>query len=306
LKRRVLVTGATGFVGQHCLVPLVELGFEVHAVARRSSEVEGVTWHRADLLAQSERRQVLELVGATDLLHLAWYLEPGKYMNSPSNLEWAATSIDLVKRFHELGGTRVVGAGSCFEYDWSRSRLSEVTPLLPRTLYGQGKRLVFEALTAWEKQGGPQLAWGRIFFLYGPGEDSRRLIGDIARSLLLGREVPTSRGLVRRDYMYVKDAARAMASLLHSKLTGPVNIATGTAIPVHELVRTFADRIGRPELVRFGLRPGSEGEPECIEADVRRLHRDLGWNHLTPLADAVDQTVRWWEQSLGARTLWDL
>jgi nucleoside-diphosphate-sugar epimerase len=235
------------------------------------------------------------------LFHLAWYLEPGKYMNSASNIEWLGISLDLVMLFRKLGGIRVVGAGTCYEYEWSQSRLSEDSPTKPTTTYGHGKRLLFEALKVWEECGGPELAWGRPFFLFGPGEDRRRLIGDVVSSLLLNQEVPTSSGLFRRDYMYVEDAGQVFAALVDSNLRGVVNVATGNAIPIFRLVDAFAQRIGRPELVLFGSRPTPPGEPECVEADVTRLTNELGWTTLTSLSAAVDRTVKWWEDNLEVR-----
>src|SRR5687767_2392594 len=123
--RRVLVTGANGFVGRQTLAPLIARGFDVHAASRRPRPGElgdiAVTWHQADLLDRDARRELLGGIAPSHLLHAAWYLEPGKYTGSPLNLDWVVASIDLARRFEAEGGRRVVSVGSCFEYEHGKT-----------------------------------------------------------------------------------------------------------------------------------------------------------------------------------------
>ena len=96
--KRVLLTGATGFVGRHCLQPLLERGYEVHALTSRpvpTTEQDGVHWHLLDLLAP--RPLSLEQIQPTHLLHLAWYAVPGKYWTSPENVRWVEASLALLR-----------------------------------------------------------------------------------------------------------------------------------------------------------------------------------------------------------------
>lgn len=299
MTRTVLVTGASGFIGRHCLRALADRGYRVHAVSRRREMDASVVWHHLDLLDSGARRKLIDAVEPTHLLHLAWYLVPGQYAESPINIDWLAASLDLIRRFQETGGRRVVVTGTCFEYEWSNSRLDETTPLLPRTLYGHAKRLLFEALSTWMERGGPEFAWARVFFLFGPGEDRRRLAADVAANLLLGREVSTTKGRQRRDYMFVEDAGLVLAALVDSDVTGAINVATGNALPVGNLVTEIADAIGRLDLVRFGARPTPPNDPECLEADISRLRNELGWSQFTPTKEAVQRTVNWWRVELG-------
>ena len=302
--RRVVVTGASGFVGWHVLAPLVARGFDVHAVARRARADDpgapAVAWHEADLLDPLARRTLIEAIAPSHLVHAAWSLEPGKYADSPTNLDWVAASLDLARRFQAGGGRRVVTIGSCFEYEHGlRPVLDEAAPLRPSTVYGAAKQALSIAMEALARATDLSQAWARLFYLYGPHEDRRRLVGDIASSLLEGREVATSEGRVRRDYMYVADAGDALAALLDSDVTGPVNVATGTAPPVRELVELVASAIGRPDLVRFGARPTSPSDPPEIRADITRLRDHVGWSAVTTPDVGVAQTVDWWRAQLA-------
>jgi len=302
-ERRVLVTGASGFVGWHTLAPLVARGFEVHAAARRPrpgdiGDLE-LTWHQADLLDPASRKDLIAAVEPTHLLHAAWSLEPGQYAESPANLDWVAASIQLVRRFRAGGGRRLVTVGTCFEYEHGHTPiLRESSPIGPGTVYGAAKYSLLIAMEALARATGLSAAWARLFYLYGPREDRRRLVGDIASSVLEGREVATSAGLARRDYMFVADAGDALAALLDTEVTGPVNVATGTAPPVRELVELVASTAGNPDLVRYGARPSPANDPAEIRADVKRLRDEVGWSALTPRDVAVARTVAWWRSRL--------
>lgn len=116
--RRVLVTGATGFIGRHSLPLLVSRGYDVHAVtARQPMSVEpGVTWHHADLLAPDAADAVCSTVRPTGLLHFAWSLVPSGSAAPAENLRWVEATLELVRQFERHGGVRAVVAGSCAEY----------------------------------------------------------------------------------------------------------------------------------------------------------------------------------------------
>src|SRR5947208_3371918 len=142
--KRVLLTGASGFVGRHCLSSLLAQGYEVHAVSSRKDAATAtspeVRWHRADLLDKKQTSELLSEVRPTHLLHCAWYAVPGKYWTASENLYWVEAGQHLLKAFSDEGGQRVVGVGSCAEYDWSDGHCSELTTQLkPATLYGQSK-----------------------------------------------------------------------------------------------------------------------------------------------------------------------
>ena len=274
--RRVLLTGATGFVGAHAIPALQARGFAVHALGRRPPAAE-IDFHPVDLLDAAAMRRVVGTVRASHLLHLAWYAEPGLYWRSAANLDWVAASLALVRAFREAGGGRAVVAGTCAEYAWGPERLREDTPCAPATLYGAAKDGTRRVLDAYAGETGLSLAWGRLFFLYGPGEKPGRLVGDAFRALEAGARFGTSPGHQRRDFSHVADAAGAFAALVDSEVAGPVNIGSGTAPPVRAILEGIGRLTGRPELIDFGARPLAASEPACIAADVTRLRAEVGF-----------------------------
>ncbi len=293
---RVLVTGAGGFVGRHCLPFLLERGDEVHAVVHEAvAATANVQAHRCNLLDDGAVNALLAAVRPSHLLHFAWYAVPGRFWTAPENHAWLAAGKHLIRAFAAHGGRRIVVAGSCAEYDWSHELLREAdTPLVPRTLYGTAKNALRADLAAAAGGLGLDWAWGRLFFLSGPHEARGRLVSDVIAGLVAGERVPVSAGRQQRDFLHVEDVGRAFARLLDSAVSGPVNVASGETVAVREVVERIAALTGRPDLVEFGARPTAHDEPARLAADVDALRRDVGFTPRYALADGLAQTVAWW------------
>lgn len=293
---RVLLTGASGFVGRHALTALSDAGHEVHALARhRGADVAGVVWHELDLLAGCA---VVAEVEPEILVHLAWYAEHGRFWASPENLSWVAASLELLRAFVDAGGRRVVMAGTCAEYEWSRDLYREDAPLHPSTLYGTAKHSLHTLAAAYCEQADIELAWGRLFLLYGPFEAPARFVPSIVVPLLRGEAAQMTAGTQRRDFLHTADAGAAFAAIADSNLVGPVNVASGEAVELRAIARMVAERIGRDELLEIGARPQREGEPKALIADVQRLREEVRWTPKISLEDGIAEVIAWWRGQL--------
>ena len=297
--KRVLVTGATGFVGRHALAPLAARGYEVHAVTSRPlvPMAGAVRWHRADLLDPQQSARVMSEARPTHLLHFAWYAEPGKFWRSPENFRWLEASIGLLCHFRDHGGQRVVMAGTCAEYDRSAGPCSEqLTPRRPATPYGVCKNALFETVQAFCAVEGLSAAWGRIFFLYGPREHPARLVAHVIGALAGGGVAECTHGNQVRDFLHVEDVASAFVALLDSGVEGAVNIASGRPVALRDVVLAAASRFDAGERVRFGAIPAPDGEAPFVVADVRRLAGEVGWQPRYDLDSGIAETVAQWRR----------
>lgn len=297
---RVVLTGASGFIGRPTLAALCAAQpnvDEVHVVALDAGESsERVTWHQLDLLANPG---VVGELGCDVLVHLAWYARPGVYWTAMENLEWVAGSLAVLRAFAASGGRRVLIAGTCAEYEWTRDVYAEDAACHPATLYGAAKHGLHEIASALARQVGLSLAWGRLFFLHGPGEPRERFVPSLACSLLEGERAPMTAGTQVRDFMHVDDAGAALAALALSDVQGAVNVASGEGVALRDLAALIARETGGEGLLDIGALALRAGDPPSLVADVTRLREEVGWRPRLTVGEGIGQTVQWWRARLS-------
>ena len=296
--KKILVTGANGFIGRQCLQPLIEAGYEVHGIYTTSlkSEISEVQMHKLDLLEDGQVNALMKNLRPSHLLHFAWVTTPGILWNSPDNLRWVQASLSLIRKFRDQGGQRVVLAGTCAEYDWTYGTCSETnTPLNPATLYGRCKKELFENLKTIDLD----WAWGRIFHLYGPYEPQKKLTASVICSLLKGENALCSHGKQERDFLHVQDVAHAFVALLEGSLQGAVNVGSGVPVSLKSLCLKIGEKLGMPEKVIFGALPAPKDDPALLVADVKRIYNELQWRPKWDLDTGLDQTIAWWKEHLA-------
>lgn len=266
--KRVLVTGASGFIGKYALEPLKRLGYEVHCVSSKARP----GWYTADLLNECETSTLIRVVKPTHLLHFAWYVEHGQFWQSPANFRWVQASLHLLREFHLNGGTRVVMAGTCAE---------DLSP----TPYGVCKAAMRDMLSAFPINS----AWGRVFFLYGPDEPSSKAFGSVVDNISACREAPCSSGEQIMDFLHVEDVASAFVAILDSNVRGAIDIGSGAPTRLQDFLLTVADTLQRRDLLRLGAIASKETPP--IIADTTRLFREVAWQPSFALRDGIRNAV---------------
>ncbi len=280
----VLVTGAGGFIGRYCVKELIALGYDVHATTTRPQPegAKNIRWHRVDLLAADDLGRLVTSIRAQSLMHLAWIATPPVFWTSPLNLEWVSASMRLVEAFAQSGGSRVVVNGSCAEYAAAQTGpcIEDVTPIEPLTPYGKAKAALHSEIQKYAQQTGLSLGWGRSFFAYGPQEPPVKVISTIIRNLQSGQATSFREPDRLLDYIYVADAGRALAALLHGGFQGAVNIGTGAPATLADIESIAAKLVGKhPKAV---VSPSSERcasrQANDVYADTSRLRERVGFS----------------------------
>lgn len=304
-ERSVVVTGGFGFLGRQVLPKLLARGFSVHVLSRsgpRGDELpRGVAAHAIDLHDSDQLVPLVRSLRATHLLHLAWDTRHGIFWSSPENLDWIVSSKILINAFIEAGGSRIVAAGTCAEYDWESGDelLSESSSRLqPVTLYGQSKLAARKSLFTLAQHHKVSAAWGRIFFLFGPHEGEQRLVSGAAIALLNGKPFPASIGDQVRDFSHVEDIAEGFVALLDSNVVGDLNIASGEPRSVASILKALGEIVGRPELIQLGARPKAPNEAPRVVAAVERLKKEVGLRLDCSVQQRLAETVQWWRSQL--------
>lgn len=271
MKTRILITGSTGFVGRQVvkmfpagstkLRLLVREGKEKEAQALRD-DAEVVS--TKDIFSESAEWWELQCSNIDLVVHVAWYAEPGKYLESPKNLDCLIGSLQLAKAASITGVKRFIGVGTCFEYDLTSGVLSVESPLKPLTPYAAAKTALYTSLAQLLPNAGVQFAWCRLFYLFGVGEDSRRLVPYLRSKLAKGEQAELTSGEQIRDFLNVEDAGRMISDIAMGSQFGPFNICSGNPITVRQLVERIADEYGRRDLLVFGARSNNLVDPACV------------------------------------------
>ena len=298
---RILLTGATGFVGSYVLRALLEGGHDVAALVRPGADLRRI----ADVVDRAERIEgdLADLAAAEDavvafgpesVVHLAWAGVGNRHRNDPAQADNVRIAIDLLHLARRAGASRWVGVGSQAEYGPREGPTREDAPTRPTTLYGVAKLctcLLAERLCA---ALGLRFAWLRLFSSYGPGDDPAWMIPYLVGRLLAGERPALTACAQRWDYLYVTDAADAIArAAVRPEAAGVYNLGSGAARPLRSIVEAIRDRVDPALPLGFGEVPYRPDQVMHLEADVGRLRRELGWSPRVALEKGLARTVDW-------------
>jgi nucleoside-diphosphate-sugar epimerase len=303
---KVLITGASGFVGSHVARLLVAEGCEVYALVRESSNrwrirdiLPSMYLRQSDLVAFENVNTYLQEIKPELCIHLAWYAVPGKYLNSQENLDSIQASINLLSQLAELGCKRFVGIGTCFEYDLSLGYLSESSLTKPITLYAATKVALSTILQQFAQITEMEIAWIRLFYQYGPMEDERRLIPGIISSLLRDEVVKTTKGEQIRDFLHIEDVASAIWAVAKSNVSGVVNVGSGQPVTVGQIALELGNLLGKPDLIHLGALPYRPNDPMFICANNELLRKKTDWTQKYNLTTGLKNTIKWYKDHLN-------
>ena len=302
MAKKVLVTGAGGFLGSAVMKRLAEMDdYETTAVISGRRPVnfpEGIRIETADLLAERARTELMERTRPDVMLHFAWSLDDGGFLNSEDNIKWLEASLHICRLFRSCGGTRFLFAGSSSEYGTGFAGSTEMPRQPMFSLYGNCK-LAFEQIAEnFFKQNAMEFASARFFSIYGPGDDRPGRALPLAISKILSGEKFYCMGPGNIwDYIYVDDAAEAAIRLLESTYCGPINIASGKTRTMREVFAAVAELIGAPDLIEFDeTKFGSV----IYSANVELMQTVLHYQCSTPFREGLKKTIQWWRDKLEA------
>ncbi|MBE1426387.1 nucleoside-diphosphate-sugar epimerase [Desulfomicrobium macestii] len=281
---KVLVTGATGFIGRHLTMLLKSKGVDFVVLGRNFVEENGI---RVDLLNTQNFVEIMGKIKPTHLIHLAWYADHGKYWDSALNIEWIRATFYLLDAFYKNGGEHALVTGTCAEYDWRYGYCVEnVTPEGPKTLYGESKCATRRVIELIKNQYKGTLTWARIFYPYGVDEAQARLVPSLFR-FFRTEEAPFGvNSCAYRDFLHISDTVDAIYLCATNKIDEIINICSGKAVLIESIVREIAsicgnnaDKILKYESIR-------KDDPPFLVGDNQKL-RALGWTQNVSLCDGL-------------------
>lgn len=276
---KVLVTGATGFIGQHVVPLLLEHGYVVTAVARDEARARGFAWfNRVRFITCDIHRPLsdpMKLYGQQDaVMHLAW---PG-LPNYKSLFHFEKTlpsDYFFLKSLIEGGISHLLVTGTCFEYGMLNGCLSEELPTLPANAYALAKDVLRKYLEALQQQHPFTLQWARLFYMYGTGQNTNSLLAQLDKAIDNGDSTfNMSGGEQLRDYLPVEEVARRLVLLLcYTQCNGVVNICSGKPISVRRFVEQHLDKRAAEIQLNLGYYQYPDYEPMALWGDQSRFDR---------------------------------
>jgi nucleoside-diphosphate-sugar epimerase len=274
---RVLVTGATGFIGRHTVRALLARGHSVVASDLECATTKEIDWIDSVRFVPCDIRHPVnepeKVFGPADaVIHLAWQGLPN-YKSLFHFEENLPASYQFLKALVSAGYNQLCVMGTCLEYGLQSGCLAESTEPRPTTPYGLAKDTLRKFLEALQKEKPFVLQWARLFYIYGEGQNPNSLLVQLDCSIDKGdRSFKMSGGEQLRDYLSVTEVAERIVGLLeHPELSGPTNICSGTPISVRRLVENrIAERGAHIEL-NLGYYTYPDYEPMAFWGDRRRL-----------------------------------
>jgi UDP-glucose 4-epimerase len=300
---RVLVTGASGFVGSAVVSELLRAGHSVGVVLRATSNtrrldalLDRLTVIRGDLAGLAAIEAPIRAFAPQAVLHLAWEGVKGADRNALLQGDNIATSIALYRLAARTKCQVFVGLGSQAEYGPAAGKLDESAPTRPTTVYGAAKLATYLVLERMAAADGQAFAWLRLFSSYGCDDDPSWLIPYMVNALLRGERPSVTAAEQLWDYIHVEDAARAVVAVMNSRATGVFNLGSGRAVPLRKIMETVRDLVDLSLSIGFGEQPYRPDQVMHLEADIGELRARTGWQPRVSLEEGLKQVVGWYRE----------
>jgi len=239
---KIIVTGATGFIGRHVVHELLSRQHDVIAVARNLNKAKEMPWYKKVVFyacdIQDPMLEPVKILGVADaIIHLAWSGLPNYegLFHFEKNL---LSDYLFLKKMIIEGTKHVMVTGTCLEYGMQSGPLSEETVTKPSTPYGLAKDTLRKFLQAFQAKHSFILQWVRLFYMYGIGQNPNSLLAQLDNAIDNKDEVfNMSKGEQLRDYLPVEEVAHYLVLLIeNSQCSGIINCCSGNPISVRRLV----------------------------------------------------------------------
>lgn len=301
-SRTIVFVGATGFIGSAALRASIACGDSNIVLIRDSSDTSRIRDLMNDChvinqsnLTQSELTDLLKSLKPEVWVHLAWRGVAGADRNNAFQVsENLPVVLDSVRLAAAIGCRHWVGLGSQAEYGNPNCRIDESLPTRPTTLYGKAKLAACWASMAYAEGLDMSWSWIRVFSTYGPRDHSDWLIPYLIREFSQGRSPSLTPCEQIWDYLYVDDAAKAILAVAKTPGCGIVNLGSGKAVPLVDVVQEVASLCEATVQPRFGAQPYRPDQVMRLEGDISKLQNLVGWRPSISLEEGLKRTVEYY------------
>ncbi len=296
--QKILVTGASGFIGSHLCRRLCMSGVEVHAISRITHSVNESypRWWQGDLAEISTARDLLKAIKPDVIFHLAAHGWGGRDLTLvlPTFRSNLMTTVNLLTVASETGCRRIVLPGSLEEPDQGDPQPVPSSPYAVAKWSSTVYARMFHALYQLP------VVTPRVFMAYGPQQNLRKLIPYVIHSLLQGKTPQLTSGRRQVDWIYIDDVIHGLlAAAQVPRVEGhTIDLGSGILVSIHAVVKRLVKLVGSSVEPLFGALPDPALEPVRV-ANIADSYEKLGWKPLTSLERGLEQTVNWYRTELN-------
>lgn len=304
MKKNILITGGTGFVGANLVHRLVNEGYKPTVFIRKESN----SWRLKNIqskvnIIETDLRNIKLLsrqigqIQPTHIFHLAVYgasqgVQNDTIQTYTQNILSAITLMDVCCK---QGFEQYINIGSSSEYGLKKSAMKEKDMLQPINHYGATKATISLAASVFSTTCRLPICTLRLFSPYGYYEDKRRLIPSLMLSSIRGQIAQLSSSSYVRDFIFIKDVIDALMHLLTSKkqYNDIFNIGSGKQYTLQEVVDVVRELSNNKLKVKWNNRSSNQQEPAFWKADISKTKKELQWKPTTTLKSGLQKTYQW-------------
>lgn len=304
---RVIITGPTGSIGTALMEHLVDNQVEVLAIVRRNSKrINNIPKNSSIRVLELDLNEIKTLPEYVDgkkydtFFHFGW---DGTFGNSRNNMNGQLLNIqytlNAVEAAASVGCTKFIGAGSQAEYGRYEGSLSATTPTFPENGYGIAKLCAGQMSRILCEQKGIEHIWTRILSIYGPHDGMATMIMSTIGKLLNNERPSLTEGEQLWDYLYSKDAGKAMYLIGEKGIHGKIYcIGSGVVKPLKEYIEILKAQINPNAEMGYGDIPYAEKQVMHLCADIEDLVNDTGFKADYSFEEGIKETIQWYRENL--------
>ena len=298
--KKILVTGASGFIGSCLCQKLLSMGAEVHGVSRtlQPKGSKDLYWWQGDLAEITRVRELLTTIKPGYIFHLASCVSGSRDVSLvlPTLHSNLISTVNLLTAATEVGCNRIILIGSLEEPESGSAEVIPSSPYAAAKWSSSAYARMFYALYQ------TPVVNARLFMVYGPGQkDLLKLIPYVTLSLLRNNAPKISNGKRQVDWIYVEDIVEGLIAIMQSPgIEGnTVDLGSGVLVPVRTVVEKLSEIINAKVDPLFGAI--SERPMEQVRvAQIKNTHTMIGWKPTTSLEKGLENTVHWYKENLNA------
>jgi len=301
--KKILITGASGFLGSSIVGELIKNGYKVSALKRSKSDlwrcadfIHNVNWIDCDNLSDVES----EIINYEPniLIHSAWggvkSYDRENWIEQEKNLSFFVYLLEVSKR---AGIKKIVALGSQAEYGTYKGVVDEFCPCNPNSAYGTIKLCAYTILKSFALENEIDWYWIRLFSIFGPGEDKNWLIPSVIENLLGKKEMKLTGCDQKYDYLYLKDFTSGIMSLINcsKSKSGVYNLSSGTSISIKEILIYLESRLSPDKkLLEIGALPYRSNQIMHMEGNSELFFRSFNFSPIYKISVGLEETLNYY------------